>query len=54
MFYKSEDVDLVFGLEFIDALTEYYQHEQQAAPVTVKDKSWPESSSSCFLVIVWR
>ncbi|KAL4772091.1 hypothetical protein BDW60DRAFT_207467 [Aspergillus nidulans var. acristatus] len=46
MFHKSEDVDLVFGLEFIDALTEYYQHEQQAAPVTVKDKSWPESSSS--------
>ncbi|KAL4979361.1 amino acid permease-domain-containing protein [Aspergillus desertorum] len=37
-FHKSNDVDLVSGLEFFDALTEYYRHEREAASVTVKDK----------------
>ncbi|KAL4764251.1 uncharacterized protein BDW70DRAFT_156907 [Aspergillus foveolatus] len=36
-FHKSEDVDLVSGLEFFNALTEYYRHEWEAAPLTVKD-----------------
>ncbi|KAL5334342.1 amino acid permease/ SLC12A domain-containing protein [Aspergillus crustosus] len=37
-FRKSEDVDLVSGLDFFDALTEHYRVEREAAPVTVKDK----------------
>ncbi|KAL2813927.1 amino acid permease/ SLC12A domain-containing protein [Aspergillus cavernicola] len=38
-FHKSEDVDLVSGLAFFDALTEHYRAERDAAPpVTVKDK----------------
>ncbi|KAK7407832.1 hypothetical protein QQX98_010003 [Neonectria punicea] len=37
-FHRSEDVDLVSGLQFFDALTEHYRQEREAAPVTVKDK----------------
>ncbi|KAL2868401.1 amino acid permease/ SLC12A domain-containing protein [Aspergillus lucknowensis] len=37
-FHKSEDVDLVSGLEFFDALTEHYRQERETAPVTMKDK----------------
>lgn len=31
-------MDLVSGLEFFDALTEHYQQERDAAPLTVKDR----------------
>ncbi|RSL83681.1 hypothetical protein CEP52_016650 [Fusarium oligoseptatum] len=37
-FHRSEDVDLVSGLQFFDALTEHYRQEREGAPVTVKDK----------------
>jgi amino acid transporter len=37
-FHKNENVDLISGLEFSDALKEYYRHEREAAPVMVKDK----------------
>ncbi|KAL4864670.1 amino acid permease/ SLC12A domain-containing protein [Aspergillus spectabilis] len=37
-FHKSEDVDLVSGVDFFDTLTEHYRQEREAAPVTLKDK----------------
>ena len=39
-FYKSKEVDLTSGLEFFDALTEYYRKKREDAPMTVKDKLW--------------
>lgn len=38
-FHQSKDVDLVSDLQFIEALTEHYQHEREVEPLTVKDKS---------------
>ncbi|KAJ4167510.1 hypothetical protein NW754_011327 [Fusarium falciforme] len=37
-FHRSEDVDLVSGLQFFNALTEHYRQEREGAPATVKDK----------------
>lgn len=37
-FHRSENVDLVSGLQFFDALTEHYRIERDVAPVTTKDR----------------
>ncbi|KAJ5584726.1 uncharacterized protein N7459_004526 [Penicillium hispanicum] len=37
-FHRSKDIDLISGLEFFDALTDHYRSEQEALPVTLKDK----------------
>jgi len=37
-FHRAADVDLTSGLHFFDALTEYYRHQRDEAPVTYKDK----------------
>lgn len=37
-FYKSKQVDLTSGLEFFEALTEYYRHRREEAPQTLRDR----------------
>ncbi|KAJ4345390.1 uncharacterized protein N0V89_011520 [Didymosphaeria variabile] len=37
-FRHAKDIDLTSGLQFFEALTEYYQHEREATPATLKDK----------------
>ncbi|KAK5027183.1 hypothetical protein LTR13_009578 [Exophiala sideris] len=37
-FRRAADIDLTSGLQFFDALTEYYRHQRDEAPVTYKDK----------------